>query len=153
MFGYSHLISHLKVSIFFIFFIPNSIYMLGFTSTGFILMVLWYVLLYSLAISPNFHICWYRGHIFVNFVLQDSKKSFSNSRFSFFICWKHLYIIILKAWFHLPIVKFVTFIYPYFVWFGLDSSKTIWNALVVLIHTFFVFQSNNIFTINTNKTQ
>ena len=153
MFGYSHLISHLKVSIFFIFFIPNSIYMLGFTSTGFILMVLWYVLLYSLAISSNLHICWYRGHIFVNFVLQDSNKSFSNNRFFFIICWIHLYIIILKARFHLPIVKFVTFIYPYFVWFGLDSSKTFWKALVVLIHTFFVFQSNNIFTINTNKTQ
>ena len=39
-----------------LFFLFKSIYMFGFTSTGFVLIVLWYVLLYLLIISSNLSI-------------------------------------------------------------------------------------------------
>ena len=50
----------------------KSIYVLSLTSTGLILMALWYVLLYSFAISSNLLIYtffWYWSHVVVDFSL------------------------------------------------------------------------------------
>ena len=45
--------SILNLGSWYIIYLLDSIYVLGFTSTGFILIVLWYVLLYLLTISSN----------------------------------------------------------------------------------------------------
>ena len=82
-----------------------------------------------------------------------SNKSFCNNRFSFIICWIHFFIIILKPWFYWSTVKFIVFVYQYFVWFAIRLIKRFWEGLVLVIN-FCIFLRNNphIFTININNT-
>ena len=56
MLWYSYLITVVKFRIFIFIFLHKNQYMFDFTSTGFILFVLWHVLFYLLVISPNLSI-------------------------------------------------------------------------------------------------
>ena len=50
----------------------------------------------------------------LSFLLYDSNKSFSNTRFYFNMCWIYFYIIALEPLFRWCIVKSATFNHPYF---------------------------------------
>ena len=60
--------------------------MLGFTPTGYIVMILWYVLLYLLTISSNLSMFKF-FRVFENFIFEGSNDAFSNNRFSFIMCY------------------------------------------------------------------
>ena len=98
-----------------------NIYMFGFTSTGFILIVLWYVLLYLLTISYNLSIETFfeNESCIFRFNFYGSNECFSNNRFSFIMRWIYFYIIFFLPWFHWSIVKFTTFIDPNFNWLAI----------------------------------
>ena len=86
----------------------------------------------------NIHVFWNWSNVFINFIFKGSIESFSNNRFSFIICYIHFYLIILQKWFHWSIVKFTTFIYPYFICF------VVWSILKFLksisdCNSFFIF--------------
>ena len=55
----------------------------------------------SYCIYQQYHIIyqythfWYCSYIFIDSILQDSKKSFSNCWFPFNMCWINLYVIVL----------------------------------------------------------
>ena len=101
IFWYSYLIANFRFRIFIIFSTLKSIYMLDFISTGFILMLLWYVLLYSLTISSIL-----------------SKDTFFDIEVIYFSILFFKVLINLSAIkdFLWSIVKFTTFVYPHFVW-------------------------------------
>ena len=83
----------------FIIYFLDSIYVLGFTSTGFVLIVLWYVLLYLLTISSNLWI-----YTFFDLIIM---------------CWIHFYVISFLPWFYWSIIKFAAFINLYFVFLSI----------------------------------
>lgn len=97
VFWYFHLITKFKFRMFIIIFCTKSIYALKFTSKGFTLIAVWYILFHSWNISANTltdTFFWYSSHIFVDVTLQGSNKSFS-VKFSFIICRIHFNIIAL----------------------------------------------------------
>ena len=134
------MIINFKFRIFFIFF-HKSIFALEFTSTGSILFVLWYVLLYLLTITLNL---WsYLMLRYMSYLILKSFNSkyyfsrcFSNNKFSFIMFWIHFYINILKPWLHWSFVKSILFKYPYFIWFTASSSNIFWKSLVTIIPFF-----------------
>ena len=72
-----------------LFSLPKPIYVLDILSASYILIVLWYILLYLLTISPDFWICtffWYWSHV----VLHSFVKVLLN--FSLIISFSALYI-------------------------------------------------------------
>ena len=120
IFWYSNNITNFKFRIFIFNFSARVGFVLAldFTSTGFILIVLWYVLL-TISSNLSIYTFFYWSHVFIIFVLQDFNKSFSNSRFSFTMDWINPYIIILEKWFYWSVVKFTMFIYTYLLWFSI----------------------------------
>ena len=84
----------------------------------FILIVVSYVLLYKLisAILANLSICTLSN---AEVIYQGSNQSFSSNRFYFIMCWIHFYTNILQSLLYLSVVKYTTFIFPYFVLFAI----------------------------------
>ena len=114
-FGILTLLPTLNLGSFSLFLTSKSIYDLVLTSVGFILIVLWHLLLYSLTLLSNLStVFWYWSQIFVDFIFKSFNKSFKNNRFSFVMLWLHFYIIILQPWFSWSDIKFASFTSPYF---------------------------------------
>ena len=70
----------------------NSIYVLDFTSTGFISVVLWHLLLHLFTVSSNLLIdTFLKSYICKFYSLSSNKNYFSNNRFFFQIYFKDFY--------------------------------------------------------------
>ena len=96
----------------------ESIYVLSLTSTGFMLIVLWYVLLYSFTISSNLLIYtfFYIEVTYFQILVFKVLINFSATTDFPSLCIKYISIS-LSLFFHRTIVKFASFVNPYFVWF------------------------------------
>ena len=90
-----------------------NIHELDFTSAEFILVVLWYVLLYSFVISTNLSIyaLILQSYIYNFLKILINLSAATNFVLNFFIMrWINVYISILKQWFHWFILKFTNLI-------------------------------------------
>ena len=135
---------------------PYSIYVLGWTSSGFIFIIL-HVLLQLSTISSSLSMYTffrYYSHMLVDPTLQSSDKSLSNNRLYFNVCWIHFNATAKQTWLQWSIVKTAALMYPYLVWF---KCKLIQHFLRCIsdYNTLFVLQQNtqNTSAVNINNTQ
>ena len=69
--------------------------------------------------------------MFVDFILKGSHKSFSNNRFFFIMVWINFFIVVLWFQFIRLLQKSLLLSTHVFFDLWLDSSKIVWNALVI----------------------